>query len=712
MPVVFRASLAGGMFFEGVPKPKPKPKPKPTPTPTPQLHLRRPIVSQYRSLRRFFVPPNVEINKVHSDSSFIHTFRQKTGSATGKPVINGIAAASLMMMSLLAGCNDGGTRSTESGSVDTATIRLNVGETGASLDSSTFEERAASGRLRKARFVMRSDGPKSFDPIRGSTVYENRCASQVYETLLQYKYLIRPFALEPLLLAEMPVQSEDGLTWSFKLKQGVHFHDDPCFAGGKGREMVAQDVVYSLKRMADQRADSKVWWIIKDTIRGLDEYHKQQNAAATFDYETDIDGLKILNDYEFDVTLRKQASRFLWTLAMFQTAIIPHEAVKKYGSRFGLHPVGTGPFLMKEEDWQKAVKVTFRRNPNYHDCVYPTEHMPEDVAAGFTEPAGRRLPFLDEIQLEFLQQDQPLWLKFDKGELDYTQVPTEFHEQAFNKRTGRLLPAVEKKGITGHAIPLLDFIFRGFNMEDELLGGYTEEKRALRQAICLALDWDELNEAFYNGLNVVYDGPIPPLLAGHPKDGFSPDAYRGPDLTRARELLAKAGYPGGKGLPRIDFHLSRGRNYKPQSEMIARQLKQIGVDLNVILVDFSTLIQTVDNKNAALFAFAWQSDYPDGENNLALFYGPNEAPAANHFNYKNAEYDRLYDQIAQMQPSPERTAIFEQMLNILYNDCPYAGSMARTRFYLVQPRMKYFKPVETFENWFKYVNVVPGSEQG
>ncbi|MCP4512935.1 MAG: hypothetical protein GY826_41795, partial [Fuerstiella sp.] len=226
----------------------------------------------------------------------------------------------------------------------------------------------------------------------------------------------------------------------------------------------------------------------------------QQNAAATFDYEPDIEGLKILNDYEFDVTLRKPASRFLWTLTMYQTSIVPREAVEKYGSRFGLHPIGTGPFVLNEEDWQKAVKMTFRRNPNYHECVYPSEHMPEDVDGGFTEPAGRRLPFLDEIQLEFLQQDQPVWLKFNKGELDYTQVPSEFHEQAFNKRTGRLLPAVRKKGITGHAIPLMDFIFRGFNMEDKLLGGYTEQKRALRQAICLALDWDELNEAFYNGL--------------------------------------------------------------------------------------------------------------------------------------------------------------------------------------------------------------------
>ena len=581
------------------------------------------------------------------------------------------------------------------------------GSVASSVEQTTYEERRASGRLRKARFVIRADGPKSFDPIRGSTQYENRCASQVYETLLQYKYLKRPFELEPLLLEKMPVASADGLTWSFTLKRDVFFHDDACFPDGKGRKLVARDVVYSWKRMADQRADSKVWWILKDTVRGFDEYHAQQNAANEFDYEAPVEGLQIRNDYEFDVVLRKPASRFLWTLTMFQTAIVAREAVETYGSRFGLHPVGTGPFLMKEDDWQKGVKVTFRRNSNYHKCFYPTEHMPEDVEAGFTEPAGRQLPFLDEVQVEFHTQDQPIWLKFQKGELDYTQVPPEFYEQVFNKRTGRLLPKVREQGITGHPTPLLDFMFRGFNMDDELLGGYTDEKRALRQAICLALDWDELNSAFYNGLNIVYDGPIPPGLDGYPEGGVGLNAFRGPDLSGARELLTKAGYPEGKGLPRIDFHLSNGRNYKGQSEMIARQLKQIGVNVNVIMVDFSTLIQTVDNKNAPLFSFAWGSDYPDAENNLALFYGPNEAPANNHFNYKNTAYDRLYERISEMQPSPERTAIFKDMLELLYRDCPFAGSMARTRFYIVRSRMKYFKPVETFENWFKYVNVVP-----
>ena len=552
---------------------------------------------------------------------------------------------------------------------------------------------------------MPVDGPKSLDPIRGSTVYENQCSSQIIETLVQYKYLKRPFELEPLLLVEMPT-SEDGLTWNFKLKPGVRFHDNDCFAGGKGRQVVSEDVFYSWKRMADVRSKSKVWWMIKDTIQGFDEFRATQNAADKFDYDAEVEGLKIVSDEEFTVTLTKPSPAFLWKLAMFQTGIVPREAVEKHGERFGLHPVGTGPFLLKNaDDWKQGVGIKFTRNPNYHECYYPEEHEESDEAFGFHLAAGQRLPIVDEIELKFFKDSQPLWLEFKAGKLDYSRVPAEYFSEAFSKRTLKLTSEMRKKGMTGHAIPLLDFIFRGFNMEDELVGGDSEKAKYIRQAICLATDWDEQNEAFYNGINKVYDGVIPPGLPGYPPDGKSEKAYRGRDLERAKELLAKAGYPNGKGLPTIDFYSSIEANGKELAEMTARQLAEAGINIKVNLMGFSQLMQKVDEKSAQMFTFAWGSDYPDGENNLALFYGPNEAPGANHFNYKNAEFDKLYEQIVTMQPSAERTKIIERMQDILMEDCPYVGGMGRTRFYVVTPRLKNFKPVETFQTWFKYLDI-------
>jgi ABC-type transport system substrate-binding protein len=169
--------------------------------------------------------------------------------------------------------------------------------------------------------------------------------------------------------------------------------------------------------------------------------------------------------------------------------------------------------------------------------------------------------------------------------------------------------------------------------------------------------------------------------------------------------MTKAGYPGGEGLPEIDYYIGLAANSAEQSELMRRQMGAIGIRLNVHLVDFSTLIEAVNNKKAQMFSFAWSSDYPDAENNLALFYGPNESPGSNSFNYKHEEYDKLYDKIRSMQPSPERTRFFVTMRDLLLEDVPYLGSMARTRFYLVNPRLKNFKPTESFYTWYKYLDV-------
>ena len=555
------------------------------------------------------------------------------------------------------------------------------------------------------RMPIRSDGPKSLDPVKGSTVYENQAVSQVYETLLQYKYLMRPPQLEPLLVSEMPSVSADGRTFRFKLKRGVLFHDDPCFPGGKGRELVAFDVFYSWKRMADDKNLPKAWWLFENTIVGFDKYRITQNAAEQFDYDAPVEGFRIINSHEFEVELIEPVTRFIWLLAMFQTSIVPREAVEFYGKRFSRHPVGTGPFTMAEDDWIPALSMKFERNPKYHPMYFPSQHMPEDRKFGFHLAAGTRVPICDRIEIRFFRQDQPMWLKFRTRQIDYTQVPAEFFRKAFVKRTQRLRPQFRKEGIVDHAVPLLDFIFRGYNMDDPVVGGYTDKNTNLRRAMSLASDLDEFNETFYNGLNAIYDGPIPPGLAGFPENGVSPAAFRGPDLERARRLMEAAGYPGGKGLPELDYYISLAANAPEQAELLRRQFGAIGIRLNVFLVDFSTLIEAVNNKKAQMFSFAWSSDYPDAENNLALFYGPNESPGSNSFNYKNSEFDKLYNQIRSMQPSPQRTEILVTMRDMVLQDVPYLGSMARTRFYLINPRLKNFKPTEDFYTWYKYLDV-------
>lgn len=581
----------------------------------------------------------------------------------------------------------------------------------------------AQEKLKVLQLPIRTDGPKSLDPVRGSTVYDNIACSQMYETLLQFKYLKRPLELEPLLLEKMPEIAADGLTWKFTLKKGVRFHDDACFPGGKGRELKSSDVFYSWKRMADLANSPKSWWLFKDTIVGFDEYRDAQNTAASsggkFDYDAPVKGFRIINDREFEVVLTRAIQQFIWKLTMFQTSIVPREAAEKYGVQFGAHPVGTGPFVL--DKWDSGVRLNLNRNPNYHACVYPSELPSDPVEAaadkelGFDKPAGQKLPIVDRIEYTMFVQDQPMYLNFRAGKIGYTEVPAEYLLELFNKRTKKLKPKLKEEGMVGHANLLLDFIFDGFNMEDPVLGGYTPEKKALRQAICLAMNWDEINESFYNGLNIIFDGPIPPVLNGAAK-GRAAVSYRGPNLDKAKELLAKAGYPGGRDADGkqliINYYVSQGGNNQEQSEMRRRQLATIGIELKVNLVDFSTLIERVSKKGAPMFGFAWSSDYPDGENNLALFYGPNEAPGSNHYNYKNPKYDELYLKIQTMPDTPERTKIYEQMRDMINEDCPYSGAMDRTRFYGVNGWLKNFKPTEDFWNWPKYLDVDDSKRKG
>lgn len=574
--------------------------------------------------------------------------------------------------------------------------------------------RAAEARQgeKVAVLPIRTAGPKSLDPAKGSTVYDNQACSQIYDCLLQYKYLARPLDLEGCLAVEepKPVNNADGTqTWHFRLRDHVYFQDDPCFPGGRGRKVGTDDVFYSWKRLADPRYEYKNYWLLEDTIVGLDDYKKEQktrvDAGKEFDYAAPVEGFKKIGPLEFDVVLKKPVVRFRWVLAMFQLSVVPREAVEKYGDRFSVHPVGTGPYLVREGDWQAGQSLVYRRNPTYRDDYYPTECTAEDRELGLDAPAGKKLPFLDRIEISFYVQDQPMWLDFRSKKIGYTQVPAEYFDQAYIKRTRRLRPSFKREGIVSHAVPLLDFIFRGFNMEDPVLGGYTEEKKALRQAICLAIDLDDFNEKFYNGINIVYDGPIPPGLPGYPEGGEAPVSYRGPDLDLARELLAKAGYPDGRGLPTIDYYVGQGGNEAEQTQMLVRQLEKIGVKLNPRLVDFSELIAKVDNRKAPFFGFAWGTDYPDPENNLALFYSKNKAPGSNSFNYDRPEYDEMYQRILVMPPGPERTKIAETMRDMVIEDSPFVGSHARTRFYLINPWLKNFKPSEDFYNWCKYLDV-------
>jgi len=548
--------------------------------------------------------------------------------------------------------------------------------------------------------VMPTDGPRTLDPVRGSTTYDNMGCAQVYETLLQVSYYDNQ-RFEPQLLAELPTRLDDGKRYRFRLRDDVYFQSDECFPGGTGRKLTTDDVFYSWKRIADPANGLKNWWLLEDAIVGLEV----PPEGVAFDYDAPVAGFVKISDTEFEVELTRPVFRFLWVLTMFQTSVVPREAVEHYGSDFGAHPVGTGPYILDE--WIPKQRLTFDRNPDYYECYYPAAELwsEEDRKKGLADAAGQRLPIADRIEFSMIIEEQPRFLEFKQGNLAWIELPFTYFGELFSPRTKRMNRESRKAGYQYRDVLVLDMIFRAFNMEDPIVGGYTPDKIALRKAMAYAIDHDEFNQVFYKGLCVQYDGPIPPTLDGHPENHRVEGAPRGPDLPKARALLAEAGYPNGEGLPAIRFYTNSSSVNAKMMDLLRRQLGEIGVKLDAQMVDFSQLIELTNKKQAPMFSFAWASDYPDAENNLALFYSKNVSPGSNHWNYSRPEFDELYEQAVVLEPGEERTALYVQMRDMVIADVPMIGSLARNRYYVWQPWLMNARPTPRFWSWFKFLDV-------
>ena len=550
----------------------------------------------------------------------------------------------------------------------------------------------------------------TLDPVKGESMYQNMPIAAIFDTLVEFRYPRRPLELRTSLLTRLPDVSEDGRTYTFELLPGVHFADDPAFVstGGKGAELTTDEVFYSLRRHCDPHWNPSGYWMIQGRIAGLDAYKEAQLQRRRealeagrlddfhFDYDVPIEGFRKIDDHHFQIVLTEPFPQFLYILTMGYMSIVPRAAVETYDLSFGQHPVGSGPFRLLE--FFRGSWLTLERNPTYRDERVPDDLDGSEIAAGLGDYRGKRLPLLDRIVLEIYQQDQPMWLKFRAGDLDVVQVPAEYWPTVFT-RDARIRPEVEAEGIGHENLPLLDLIYWGFNMEDPVWGQPNPKGKLLRKAIAFACDLEARNQAFYNNQNTLYDGPIPPGL-----DGYQP-GFRKRDLAKARALLAEAGHPMGRGLPPLVYETSKGGNNQEQAEMLKRQLAEVGIVVEANFNSFPELADKMNKRKAPFFGLAWGADYPDAENFLQLFYGPNASPGSNSFNYANPEYDRLFEQAKVMMPGPERNVLYARLRDIVLEDQPMIGSMARTRYYLWQPRVRNMSAEEVYYSWWKYLDV-------
>jgi oligopeptide transport system substrate-binding protein len=500
---------------------------------------------------------------------------------------------------------------------------------------------------------------KSLDPVQTNTVYDVREVSKLYEGLLEYHYLKRPHELAPNLAEAMPTVSEDGLVYTFQIKQGVRFHDSPCFAHHTGRELVAEDFVYALKRVADPKLQSPYFSILKGKIKGLDEWRKRFTKAPQTDYNKPVEGIQALDKYTLQFTLQQPYPQFLYILAMPCCYAVPQEAVQHYGQEFINHPVGTGPFTLEEFNPQ-ANKIVYHKNPNFRHKLFPSEAAEE--YKHMLADAGKPLPLVDKIITYILPEEQPRWLKFQKGQVDIIDISSDNIASEVIQAQG-LAPEIKQKGVQLFYQPEVGTGFLVINSAQELF----KNNIKLRQALSMAFDAQRYNELFHNGTALVAQSIIPPGLAGYQESYINPNRVY--DLNKAKQLLAAAGYPGGQGLPVITLDVGATTSEKQKGEFFQKCMEQIGVQVKVIPNIFPELIKKISQKTTMMHAITWSGDYPDAENFLSLLYKSDKAVGIGAY-LSSPAYNALYEQAVVMQPSAKRDAIYEQLNKIAAENVP------------------------------------------
>lgn len=512
---------------------------------------------------------------------------------------------------------------------------------------------------------------RGFDPVKAGDVASSIAASKIYEGLVQYAYLDRPYHVEPLLAEAMPEVSEDGLTYTFRIRKGIYFQDDPCFTatGGKGRELVAGDFVYAIKRTADIKNASSGFWAFNDRLVGLDEWRATTSGSEPTDYDAVVEGLRATDRYTLVMTLKRPYPQLLWILTMHYAFALPREAVEFYGREFVNHPVGTGPYILKR--YRQNYRYEFVRNPKWAETgrvdLYPSHGAPDDDPS-LLEDAGKPLPFIDRIIQYVVDDSTTSWLMFLTGAFESSGVSRDNWDAVITKDRG-LTPELEAQGVRLLSAATLDLFYIGFNMDDPVVG----PNKKLRQAMTCAFDTASYIR-FYNNRITRPTGPIPPGVAGY-EDRPSPFPY---DLERAKQLLAEAGYPEGvdpKTGRRLQLTMELGSGDNPEfrqaAELVASFMERIGIVLKPSYNNWPTFLDKMERRQAQLFSLGWVADYPDAENFLQLFYGANQSPGPNHCNYANPEFDALYDKARVMQDSPERTELYQRMADIVVEDCPW-----------------------------------------
>lgn len=562
---------------------------------------------------------------------------------------------------------------------------------------------AQADKVLRIAFEAPDDG---FDMVKTFNFYSGNVADVIFERLLQYDYLANPVKLVPATAQSMPVIKENGKVYIFKIKPGIYFTDDPAFKGQR-RELIAEDYVYSVKRILDPKNHSSSYAFIDQKIVGANALVEQAKQTGRFNYDAKIEGVKALDRYTLQFTLTQPDYNFPYILAYSTFGATAREVVDYYKDRLGMHPVGTGPYMLSK--YVPRSKIELVANPDYRGFVWNFKSTGTAWDNQLVkEMTGKKMPQIGKVNISIIEEEQSRWLAFQSKQLDFDKLTSSSIPKVLDQNN-QLKPAMRQKGIRLYPNKEAEITYTMLNMRDPIIGGNNLDKIALRRAIAMSFNVDEYIRILRKGQAVKAEMLVPAGVNGHNPKYRSSIGYN-PSL--ANKLLDHFGYkkgadgyrnlPNGKALV-LKINTESGSSSLMYSELWKKNLDAIGVRADFRVSNFADNLKAATQCQYMIWGGAWHADYPEGENFTQLLYGPNVG-RGNQSCYSSSAYDGLYKQ-AMQQPPEKRMPYYEKMSRQIEAENPLILQDTRIRNWVIQSHVQGFKAHPIMNSNWQYLDI-------